>query len=173
MNIPTACITIRPITEPDCAMIAAAFAAQGWHKPLAQYQRYLAETQRGEREVLLAEYDGQFAGYLTIVWHSHYPPFAQHHIPEIVDFNILLRYQRRKVGTALMNAAEHRIASLGHAIGGIGVGLHADYGAAQVLYVKRGYVPDGRGLFYRGRHVVYGEPVTVGDDLTLYFTKTL
>ena len=31
---------------------------------------------------------------------------------------------------------------------GIGFGLYADYGAAQRLYIKRGYIPDGRGAHY-------------------------
>jgi hypothetical protein len=31
---------------------------------------------------------------------------------------------------------------------GIGVGLHPSYNAAQRLYVKRGYIPDARGITY-------------------------
>jgi hypothetical protein len=29
---------------------------------------------------------------------------------------------------------------------GIGVGLYLDYGVAQTMYVKRGYIPDGKGI---------------------------
>lgn len=57
--------------------------------------------------------------------------------------------------------------------GGIGVGMSPDYGAAQRLYVRRGYIPDGRGLVSRGRPVVWGAAVVVDDDLALYFTKRL
>lgn len=56
---------------------------------------------------------------------------------------------------------------------GIGVGLDPDYGAAQRLYVLRGYVPDGRGLHYRDHYVKYGEQITVDDELALYLTKEL
>jgi hypothetical protein len=56
---------------------------------------------------------------------------------------------------------------------GIGVGLFADYGSAQRMYAKRGYIPDGRGLFNGKRFLQYGEQVIVNDDLTLQFTKQL
>ena len=58
-------------------------------------------------------------------------------------------------------------------IAGIGVGMTPDYGAAQRLYVLRGYVPDGRGLSYRGHYPKPGEEITVDDNLALYLTKKL
>ena len=54
-----------------------------------------------------------------------------------------------------------------------GVGMDGDYGTAQRMYVKRGYIPDGRGLFFDGHFVKWGDPVTVNDDLVLHFTKRL
>ena len=56
---------------------------------------------------------------------------------------------------------------------GIGVGMDPDYGPAQRLYVLRGYVPDGRGLHYRGHYIQYGEEIIVDDSLALYLTKDL
>lgn len=113
-----------------------------------------------------------FAGYVTICWRSHYPPFREQNIPEIMDFNALPRFRCQGIGSRLMDAAEQRVATMGSVVG-IGVGMTADYGAAQRMYVKRGYVPDGRGLFSRGGPVQYGQTVPVDDDLVLYFTKTL
>ena len=170
MNLPTT--TLRQLTLPDCPLIAAAFAAQGWHKPEDQYQRYWQESRRHERDVLLAEYGGEFAGYLTIVWQSDYPPFRQAAIPEIVDFNVLIKFRRLRIGSALMDEAEQRIAALSP-VAGIGVGLEAGYGAAQVLYARRGYVPDGRGIVAHGVYPHYGEQITIDDDLVLYLTKKL
>jgi hypothetical protein len=43
----------------------------------------------------------------------------------------------------------------------------------QILYVKRGYIPDGRGLAQGGKSLEYGDQVTIDDRLTLYFTKNL
>jgi len=51
--------------------------------------------------------------------------------------------------------------------------MYSDYGAAQRLYVLRGYVPDGRGLTYSDHFVKPEERVTVDDDLVLHLTKRL
>ena len=56
---------------------------------------------------------------------------------------------------------------------GIGVGLYDGYGAAQKLYVKRGYIPDGQGITYNYKPVAYGEKVPLDDDLVLWFTKEI
>lgn len=55
----------------------------------------------------------------------------------------------------------------------LGVGLHSGYGSAQRMYVKRGYIPDGSGVWY-GRSVCepYGKCCN-DDDLNLYLSKTL
>jgi GNAT superfamily N-acetyltransferase len=168
----TGVVRVRTMAAADVALVAAAFAAQGWHKPQEQYRRYLEESDRGRRVVLLAERAGEFAGYVTVVWESDYPPFRDAGIPEIVDFNVLIKFQRQGVGTVLLDGAERCIAERSR-VAGIGVGLTADYGAAQVLYVKRGYIPDGRGLAQAGRAIRHGEQVTVDDDLAVYFMKRL
>jgi GNAT superfamily N-acetyltransferase len=165
-------IILREMTENDPAIIASAFAAQEWDKPAGQYVRYLQESRAGRRTNLLADYEGHFAGYVTIVWESDYPPFRQASIPEIVDFNVLIKFRRMKIGTALMDEAERRIA-LRSPVAGLGVCLHSDYGAAQVLYARRGYVPDGRGVYCHGLYPKYGEQVRLDDDLTLFLIKQL
>ena len=56
----------------------------------------------------------------------------------------------------------------------LGVGLCSAYGAAQRMYVKRGYIPDGSGVWYQGKQCVQYETVcTVDDDLILFFSKKL
>jgi len=112
-------LTIRPLHVDDIPEIAAAFAKLGWNKPAQQYEQYLCEQQAGEREVRVAQYDGTFAGYLTVVWHSHYKPFQKANIPEVVDFNVLPEFRRRGIGTMLMDAAESLIATRS-SIAGIG-----------------------------------------------------
>jgi GNAT superfamily N-acetyltransferase len=165
-------IVIRELEARDCEVLAAAFLAQGWHKPAEQYRRYLEESLSGARRVLLAEAAGQFAGYLTIVWDSDYPAFRAAGIPEIVDFNVLLRFRRQGIGALLMEAAEQCIAERSSQAG-IGVVPLADYGPAHILYIRRGYIPDGRGLFQGGRELGYGDQATVDDDLVIYFLKQL
>ena len=164
-------ITIRPMQEQDCAALSKAFAQQGWHKPASQYQAYLRESAAGQRTALVAELRGRLAGYVTIVWLSGYPPFRQAGIPEIVDLNVLIAHQRQGVGAALLAAAEQRIAQRSPAAG-IGVGLTADYGPAQRLYVRRGYVPDGRGLHAHGQPVAPNDTLPVA-DAELHLLKRL
>lgn len=165
-------ISIRELLPEDCSVISEAFAAQGWDKPVSLYQRYWQESAEGWRVVLVAFQENQLAGYVNILWVSDYPPFREAKIPEIADFNVLIKFRRQKIGAALMDEAERRIA-LRSPVAGLGVCLHSDYGAAQVLYAKRGYVPDGRGVFQHGHYPKYGEHVTIDDDLSLYLTKHL
>jgi hypothetical protein len=54
---------------------------------------------------------------------------------------------------------------------GLGVGLYADYGPAQQMYIRRGYILDGRGLVYKEQPVKPGNHVFVDDDLLLYLVK--
>src|SRR5579862_4988001 len=140
-------VVIRPLREADAVVISAAFEEIGWNKQVAQYERYYREQQEQARSVLVAWMEECFAGYLTIMWQSDYPPFREARIPEIVDFNVLKKYWRRGIGTSLMDRAEELIFER-HQAAGIGVGMDPNYGAAQRMYVVRGYVPDARGLTY-------------------------
>lgn len=166
-------LIIRPLRNTDCAPMSAAFQQQGWKdKTTAQYEGYLKLQESGERDVLLAEWKGDFAGYVTINWVAHYTPFREKEIPEVADFNVLKKYQRLGIGMALMDEAERRIHHRSP-FAGIGVGMTADYGAAQILYAQRGYLPDGRGLTWNGKHLVLGDVATVDHGLALYLLKKL
>jgi GNAT superfamily N-acetyltransferase len=165
-------VEIRPLQHNDIKPIAKAFAEIGWPKPASQYERYLSEQESDQRLVLVATIHGDFAGYLTIVWESSYPPFREAGIPEIVDFNVLPKFQRQGIGTQLMDAAEEKIA-LQSSIAGIGVGLTRDYGAAHMLYIKRGYLPDGQGIISNENFCQYGDKVIIDDALKICFTKQL
>lgn len=164
--------TIRPLQPSDPSPIAAAFDAIGWAKPREQYERYLAEQQAGHRDVFVVWVGDAFAGYVTLNWYPAYPPFAAEGIPVIEDFNVLPAFRRRGIGSALMDAAE-AAAGARSSVVGIGVGLDPDYGPAQRLYVRRGYVPDGRGISWQNRTVAYRDQVLVDDDLVLWFTRSL
>jgi GNAT superfamily N-acetyltransferase len=165
-------LTIRQLEARDVQPIAAAFAALGWHKPAEQYEAYIMEQDQDTRVVWVAFVNDQFAGYVTIIWQPDYPPFREQHIPEIQDLNVLPDFRRQGIASALMDKAEATIAARSP-VAGIGVGLTPDYGNAQRMYVKRGYIPDGRGIAYHNQTVSYQQQVAVDDDLVLYFTKRL
>jgi GNAT superfamily N-acetyltransferase len=156
----------------DIPEIAEAFKELGWNKPSSQYERYVMEQVLKIRDMYIARVKGQFAGYLTIYWQSTYAPFRERKIPEIMDFNVLPNFRRLGIGTQLMDLAEAEIAKVSP-VAGIGVGMTPDYGAAQRLYVLRGYTPDGNGLHYHGHPTQYGETIKVDDHLALYLTKEL
>lgn len=161
------------MTAADPDSIAEAFAALGWPgKTGGQYRRYLDEQTHGTRAVLVADVEGQFAGYLTVCWTSGYAPFRAAGIPEIVDLNVLPRFRRRGIGSVLMDTAEQLI-STSSDTAGLGVGLYQDYAAAHRMYLRRGYLPDGRGLAYCGVTVKPLTAVRVDDDLALMMTRRL
>ena len=165
-------VEIRQLRFEDITPIAKAFAELGWDKPASQYERYLSEQDTGQRLVLVATIKGNFAGYVTIVWKSSYTPFREADIPEIVDFNVLPKFRRQGIGTQLLDEAERRITERS-SIAGIGVGLTSDYGAAHILYIKRGYIPDGYGISWNRNFCQYGDQVIINDDLGISFTKQL
>jgi len=167
-----ATVQIRPLIDDDPPVISAAFATIGWGKPEAQYRRYLGEQATGRRTCMVATVDAQFAGYVTVNWSPTYPGFAEQHIPEIQDLNVLPVFRRRGIASRLLDHAESLVASRSKVVG-IGVGLHPGYNQAQRLYVKRGYIPDGRGVTYRDQFVAEGAQVVLDDQLILHLTKAL
>jgi GNAT superfamily N-acetyltransferase len=166
-------VDVRPLVAKDPVTIAQAFATSGWPgKSVDLYQRYLDDQAAGTRAVLVAWFENRFAGYLTVRWRPDYAPFRSAAIPEIQDLNVLPQVRRRGLARTLMDAAEARISARSDTAG-IGVGLYADYAAAHLMYLRRGYLPDGRGLAYRGITVPPGDTVAVDDDLTLMMTRRL
>ena len=165
-------LAIRPLNEHDPVVIAAAFAQMSWNKPEAQYRQYLSEQVAGARTCFVAIVDGRFAGYVTVNWRPSYPGFSELNIPEIQDLNILRQFRRQGIASHLLDRAEAEVARISVVVG-IGVGLHPGYGAAQRLYVRRGYIPDGRGVTYRDGYIDEGSHVLLDDDLVLHFTKQL
>ncbi|WP_379161573.1 GNAT family N-acetyltransferase [Paenibacillus sp. sgz5001063] len=164
--------TIRILNESDPLVISEAFHNQGWEKPVTLFLKYLEEQEKEQRVTLVAEIEGDFAGYINVLWQSDYPYFKKQLIPEIQDFNVLIKYRRHGVGTLLMDKAEEIVRERSE-VSGLGVGLFSDYGAAQTLYVNRGYVPDGKGIFKDGEYLQYSQQVIVDDDLNLFFVKRL
>ncbi len=138
----TAKFTIQRMGAGDLPKILASFH---WQSP-DQWERYYKENQRGERVTLLAIQDDRVAGYANLVWQSEYAPFRAEDIPEINNMHVLDEYQRQGIASALIQTAESIAAQASKTAIGIGVAQLEQYAAAQRLYPKLGYVPDGRGL---------------------------
>jgi hypothetical protein len=56
---------------------------------------------------------------------------------------------------------------------GITVGLFDEYGPAQRMYARRGYIPDGRGACLSHRPLSEGTQVRLDHDVMLWLTKEL
>lgn len=166
-------LTMAPLQKSDLDEIVLAFKQIGWHKPKSIYETYLEEQSSGVRSALVARVNGKFCGYVTIKWITDYPLFAENNIPEIADLNVLPDYRKQGIGTKLIGAFEQAAKEQGRALIGLGVGLTADYGSAQRLYIHLGYIPDGKGVHYKCQAVKYSELVPVDDDLILYLIKNL
>ncbi len=160
-------LTIRKLELADAEPISKAFAEIGWDKSKEKYQQCFERQQAGDLIVLVAESNGTFAGYLQIVWNPEYAS-----CPEIQDLNVLPHFRRHGVATALMDQAEHIVAQRSDSIG-IGVGLHPGYNAAQRMYVLRNYVPDGKGVTWKGEYIKEGQEIVADDGLVMHFIKRL
>ena len=125
-----------------------------------------------ESVVWTVYYLEQKAGYVTLKWNSRYEPFRVKNIPEIIDLKVFPQFRSQGIGTFLLESAEQEARTRSDSIG-LGVGLYSDYGNAQRLYVKRGYIPDGCGATYYYEAIVPGIEVQVDDLLLLWFTKQL
>lgn len=163
---------IRSFEHGDASRLAESFAQHGWHKSVQTFEGYLAEQRHGARACYVAEVGDAVAGYCTLLWESPYQPFKAAGIPEIADLNVLPPFRSHGVGSALLDTVETAAGDRG-AVVGLGVGLYADYGAAQRLYVRRGYLPDGRGVMYEYRTVEAGQTIPIDDGVTLMMTRVL
>jgi len=85
---------------------------------------------------------------------------------------VLEKYRKNGIGSHLMDVAEE-IASRYADTVYLGVGVHNGYGSAQRMYVKRGYIPDGSGVWYRNEVCPQYAPCQNDDSLILYFSKKL
>ena len=166
-------LVIRDMEEADGTVFVEEFTAQGWHPSLDYYQKRMQERAEGKCAALTAEYQGKQAGYVYLFLVTEEGPFAGKGWPIIVDFNVLKKYQRKGIGGRLMDAAEQIAGQYADTVC-LGVGLCEAYGSAQRMYVKRGYIPDGSGVWYQDRQCVQYETVcTVDDDLVLFLYKKL
>lgn len=164
-------VEIRPMKAGDIDLVFDGLSGHDVQKPRTYVERSWKETLAGQRTTFLALAQGDFAGWGHLVYSSEYTFFREHGIPEIQNFDVIPSCRQQGVGSQLMDTIEQFAFEQYDAIG-IGIGLYADYGAAQRIYVKPGYIPDGRGLMSHYHPVFPGSPVLVDDDLVLFLTKS-
>lgn len=165
-------LIIRSMTQSDVEKLVEGFAEQNWHKPCELFEDYYVRQESKEQIVIVAEVYNQVAGYVTLLPSASTGPFAAENIPEIVDLNVLIKFQENGIGNKMMDVVE-RIAKVYSDNVSLAVGLHYGYGSAQKMYIKRGYIPDGSGVWYKGQQLEQYAQCANDDDLILYFLKQI
>ena len=161
--------TIRNMIKSDIESLSHGFMNQGWPAREEILASYFWEQESGDREVLVAEIYGAVAGYVTILPSAKHGPFAEVY-PELSDFNVFEPFRNQGIGNQLLEEAEKRVKVVSSKVT-LGVGLHLGYGPAQRLYIRRGYIPDGTGVWYRNQPLEMNATSQNNDDLVLYLVK--
>lgn len=163
-------IVIRNLQQSDAQIITDEEIAQGWDASIEKYEMRLRHQAEGKSIALVAEYKGHVAGYINVYPDSKWGAFANRGYPEIIDFGVLAKYRNHGIGSKLMDIAE-QIAFAYADVVYLGVGLHSGYGSAQRMYGKRGYIPDGSGVWYQDKICKQYANCCNDDDLVLYLSK--
>ena len=163
--------SIRKMQESDIKDLSQGFISQGWPSREEILTLYFKEQESGEREALVADFEGVVAGYITILPIAKHGPFAGMS-PELSDFNVFEPFQNQGIGNLLLEEAEKRVRLISDKVT-LGVGLHSGYGPAQRLYIKRGYIPDGTGVWYQNHQPAMNAVCEDIGELVLYLSKNL
>lgn len=164
---------IAPLTAGDIPALAGTDGAGLLVREEAFWRRALDEQSRGERSVAIARDGEAIRGYGHLIWKSSYGGFGAAHVPEIRDLVVADQARRQGTGTSLVVHLGRTAHGAGARLIGTGVGLNEAYGAAQRLFVKLGFMPDGRGLTSGNAPVFPGDSVVADDTLLLWLVRDL
>ncbi len=165
-------IEIRRVLLEELPDVVELFRNKVYHwNPAEAVAHFEDHVSRGG-ETFLAWDGEELAGFLTLRWVSRNPAFRDNNIPLIHHLEVFEPYRRRGIAARLMDTGEGLIATRATKAG-ITVGISQEYGAAQRLYAKRGYIPDGRGVCQGHRPIKLGESYTIDHDLIIWLTKDL
>ncbi len=164
---------IRIATHEDILALDAFVLRMKAAKVVEYFALQMEAQAAGKRAVLLAEEEGELVGYCVLNWHPKYAFFKTMGFPEIQDLNVVSSHRKKGYASAMIARCEEMAAEKGCTHMGIGVGMDASFGAAQRLYVKLGYIPDGHGITYDRAQVAAGEFRPIDNELCLMMVKAL
>ncbi|MDB6081601.1 MAG: acetyltransferase, family [Chlamydiia bacterium] len=168
-------VLIRTLEKKDINLLISKFCFP-WSTIQAttdKWNQYFQQQQKQVRTVYVLEKEKEIIGYASLLYSPAYPHFKNAAIPEINDVWIIEEWRHQGLGKMFILRIEDFARLAGYQKIGIGVGLYADYGTAQKLYFRLGYIPDGYGITYNNQPVSPGETYPVDDELILWMTKTL
>lgn len=136
------------------------------------YERHLANQSKNDCSILIALVDGKIAGHVFLYYHCRWGGLKNQGLPCVVDLFVFEPYRRAGIATLLMDACEKIARKYSDCIY-LDVGLNSDYGPAQRMYIRRGYLPDGKGAYYRQEVCAVDAECRNDDELTLCLIKNL
>lgn len=166
-------ILIRTIVEKDPMNLLKEELEQGHHTTVDRYTTRINDQESGKAIALVAEYKGNVAGYVNVYINpSHAGSYEGKGYCAIVDFGVFRKFRNNGIGSKLLDVAENIAAEYADTVF-LGVGLHSGYGSAQRMYIKRGYIPDGTGVWYNNEILKPYSECKNDDDLILFLSKKL
>lgn len=141
-------------------------------KNIAYLKNQLNNQDNQECSALIALYQGKVAGYVFLYYKCRWGGLANCKIPGVVDLIVFEEYRKKGIATNLMNVAEDIAKRHGDKVY-LDVCLCSEYGPAQRLYIKRGYLPDGKGVYYEEKVLEADAICKNNDELTLCLVKEL
>lgn len=166
-------IAIRDMVETDPQIITQEEHLQGWaEQKVEKYTQRLKDVAEGKCVALVAEYKGNVAGYFNVYPNTMCGLYGGKGYPELIDLGVLKKYRKHGIGNILMQVAED-VARQYADTAIIGVGLHRDYGAAQRMYIKRGFIPDGTGVWWHNKPLEPYADFKNDDEAAIYMYKKL
>lgn len=162
---------IRKMTFDDIPLICKAENDEA--ESNVTYLKNQLESQANEEcSAFIAIYDNQVAGHVFLYYECKWGALGNQGLPCVADLVVYEPYRRKGIGAALMDAAEGEARRV-HSKVYLEVCLNSEYGNAQCFYIKRGYVPDGAGVYFEGKVLGLNEACRNDDELTLCLVKEL
>lgn len=161
-------IQIREAAESDISKLYEIYHACG-KADVGYFENCFKE----DCTIILASFNGEDVGICLLNWKPRYSLYKRLGIPEIQDLNVVPDARRNGAGRAMIEWCETAALAKSKDMMGIGVGLTREYGPAQILYTKLGYIPDGYGVTYDREGVTPHESYRMDDDLSLMMVKAL
>ena len=165
-------LRIRSMMPEDAKIYYDTYLSYDWHPQMETYENYYKDQEEGKRLVFVPEYEGKVAGICTLLLEPTEGPFAGNGWPEINDFTVFFHLHKKGIGNKVLDVVEAEAAKISDHVF-LAVGVHSGYGPAQRIYVKRGYIPDGSGVWYQGKQLEQYAPCVNDDDLLLFMSKEL
>ncbi len=165
------CIDIRVMNYDDIPSICREDGDES-EENIAYLKRQLDNQKENECTALLALYNGTAAGYVFLYHKCRWGGLAGHNIPGVADLIVFKKYRRKKIAAMLLDEAENIAKQYCNKIY-LDVCLNSGYGPALRFYIKRGYIPDGKGVYYKEKICETNAVCRNDDELTLCLVKEL